>query len=164
MSSSYYILCLSHDPAIQLADYNRPELAVEAVAAGVDGHPHCDLAIGRYSYPLVEVGCPASRDQPAKLRCCHSGPKWVDTDWLRLLAAGYQTTDPLVEATVKRVSALCWPWRRLQRLHVELGIDLRTPQPDREKCPRCSHPTHREFCGITKGIEQCACTGDTIPA
>lgn len=126
MSSTYYVLCMSHDPAIQLdGSHHWPEGAAEAVAAGVDGHEHCDLAIGSYSYPLVEVGCPASRDQPAKLRCSHAGTTWVDRDWLRLLAAGYQTTDPLVEAAVKEVSNLCWPWVRLRRLRVELDIGLR---------------------------------------
>lgn len=128
MSSSYYVLCMSHDPAIQLGDYgNRPEPALEAIAAGVDGHAGCDLAVGRYSYPLVGVCCPASRDQTAKLRCCHGSPVWVDRDWLRLLAAGYQTTDPLVEEAVKKVSGLCWPWERLRRLRFELEVELREP-------------------------------------
>ncbi|CAM5625581.1 hypothetical protein STENM36S_03965 [Streptomyces tendae] len=126
MSSSYHVLCLSHDPTIIAGEYgHRPEPALEAIAAGIDGHARCDLVVGRYSYPLVEVGCPASRDQPAKLGCCHGGPVWLDRDWLRLLTAGYQTTDPLVEAAVKKVSSLCWPWERLRRLRMELDVELR---------------------------------------
>ncbi|MEC4016108.1 hypothetical protein [Streptomyces sp. H27-D2] len=128
MSSSYHVLCLSHDPSIIASEYgHRPEPALEAITAGIDGHTGCDLVVGRYSYPLVEVGCPATRDQPAKLRCCHGGPQWIDRDWLRLLAAGYQTTDPLVDAAVKKVSGLCWPWERLRRLRFELEVELREP-------------------------------------
>ncbi|MFI7890864.1 hypothetical protein ACIFUY_06325 [Streptomyces sp. CACIS-1.16CA] len=126
MSRTYRVLCLSHDPAIVIErDWHRPEGAEEAVAAGIDGHPLCDLIIGAFSYPLVEVGCPASRHQPTKLPCCHGGTSWVDRDWLRVLAAGYQTTDPLVEAAVKKAYTTCWPWDRLLRLRDELDFQLR---------------------------------------
>lgn len=127
MSSTYRILCLSHDPAlvVETPDWNRPEPAEAAIRDGIDGHRTCDLMIGRYSYPLVGVCCPASRDQPAKLRCCHGGPQWIDRDWLRLLAAGYQTTDPLVEAEVKRSSDSCLPWERLRRLRDELDLTVK---------------------------------------
>ncbi|MFD3740460.1 hypothetical protein [Streptomyces sp. NPDC058629] len=126
MSSTYRVLCLSHDPAMVIdRDWHRPEGAEEAVAAGIDGHPHCDLIIGAFSYPLVRIGCPTTRHQPAKLPCCHGGTSWVDRDWLRVLAAGYQTTDPLVEAAVKKAHTMCWPWERLLRLREELALQLR---------------------------------------
>lgn len=128
MSSSYHVLCLSHDPSIIASEHgHRPEPALEAIAAGVDGHAGCDLVVGRYSYPLVGACCPASPDQPAKLRCSHGRPQWIDRDWLRLLAAGYQTTDSLMEAEVKRSGDSCWPWERLRRLCVELDVELREP-------------------------------------
>jgi hypothetical protein len=56
VSSTYRVLCLSHDPAIVAADdFQRPEQAEEAIRDGMtNGHEHCDLMIGRYSYPLVD--------------------------------------------------------------------------------------------------------------
>ena len=56
MSSTYRVLCLSHDPAIVAADdYQRPETAEAAITEGIAEHAGCDLVIGRYSYPLVEL-------------------------------------------------------------------------------------------------------------
>lgn len=131
MSSTYSVLCLSHDPAITVHDpgYNRPEQAEAAIRDGVNGHEHCDLMIGRYSYPLVELGCPASRDQPVKLRCTHGGTSWTDSEWLRLLAAAYQSTDPAMGEAIKAGYHGCLPWERLRRLRVELGITVKE-EPD----------------------------------
>ncbi|MFF9631772.1 hypothetical protein [Streptomyces fradiae] len=125
MSSTYRILCLSHDPATTHGEYPTPEEADAAIAAGLDEHPRCDLAIGRYSYPLVEVGCPTSRHQPAHLRCGHSATVWTDRDWLRLLVAARQSDDERVRAVAASLRRYCWPTERLARLHLELGI----PQP-----------------------------------
>ena len=127
MSSTYYVLCLSHDPAITVNDpgYNRPEDAEEAIRDRPTGHEHCDLMIGRYSYPLVELGCPPSRDQPTQLGCTHGGTTWTDAKWLRLLAAAYQTADPAVQKTVGDGRHWCLPWERLRRLRVELGIEMK---------------------------------------
>lgn len=123
MSSTYRILCLSHDPAItDEAEYSTSEAAAQRIAAGVGGHVSCDLAIGRYSYPLVEAGCPASRDQPAQLRCGHGSTIWVDAHWLRLLAAAHQSTDPAVLAAVTKGGHRCWPPERIQRLRLELDL------------------------------------------
>jgi hypothetical protein len=127
MSSTYRILCLSHDPAliIETPDWNRPHQAEEAIHTGIEGHTTCDLAIGRYSYPHVTLGCPATRNQPANLRCCHNATDWTDSDWARLLAAGYQTTDPLVQTAVTQIRGLCWPWERLKRLRLELDLTIK---------------------------------------
>ncbi|MFJ2707839.1 hypothetical protein ACIO3R_32265 [Streptomyces sp. NPDC087428] len=121
MSSTYRILCMSHDPATAHGEWNRPEDAEAALAAGIDGHPHCDLLVGRYSYPLVEVGCPPTRDQPAKLTCGHNATIWVDAGWLRLLAVAQQSSDAAVQAATKGLG-LCWPMKRIRRLGDELGV------------------------------------------
>lgn len=130
MSSTYYILCLSHDPATTHGEYRTPEEAETAITAGITGHPHCDLLIGRYSYPLVEAGCPASRNQPAQLRCCHGATVWADADVLRLLAAGYQSQDEAVLEATKQFEFHCWSWERVRRLRDELGIELGSPASD----------------------------------
>lgn len=127
MSSTYRILCLSHDPAIVVdtPDWNRPEQAEEAIHAVIAGHEGCDLMIGRYSYPLVELGCPPTRDQPVKLHCCHGSTLWTDKDWLLLLAAAYQSSDPGVLKAVGELRRSCLPWERLRRLRVELGVTVK---------------------------------------
>lgn len=133
MSSTYYVLCLSHDPAITVNDpgYNRPEDAEEAIRDGVTGHEQCDLMIGRYSYPLVELGCPSTRGRstpprPNGIACCHGSTDWTDRDWLWILAAAYQSSDPAMMAAVERGhQRQCLPWERLRRLRVELGIDMK---------------------------------------
>ncbi|MFJ4682023.1 hypothetical protein [Streptomyces sp. NPDC088789] len=93
MSSNYSVLCLSHDPAIIVHDpgFNRPQQAEAAIRDGIAGHEHCNLVIGRYSYPLIELGCPRSADlprdlRPAVVRCYHGSTEWIDKDWLLLLA------------------------------------------------------------------------------
>lgn len=130
MSSKYSILCLSHDPATIAfdGDFNQPEMAEEKIREGVEGHAGCDLAIGRYSYPLIELGCPASQDQPANLRCHHSSTQWTDSEWLRLLAVAYQSTDSSLPAVVQAGRYSCLPWERLRRLRDELNFPI---APDR---------------------------------
>jgi hypothetical protein len=143
VSSIYRVLCLSHDPAIVVTDpgYNRPEQAEEAIRAGVDEHPHCDLLIGRFSYPLVEAGCPASRDRAGGHRCTHGGTVWADADVLRLLAAGYQSQDAGVREATRRFEGWCWSWERLRRLRDELGISVREEQPAAKAgCAHCGEP------------------------
>lgn len=127
MSSTYRVLCLSHDPAIIVHDpgYSRPESAEEAIRTGIAGHEACDLAIGRYSYPLVEFGCPASRDQQRKLRCTHGSAVWIESDWLRLLTAAYQSSDSSVRKVVEEGHHHCLPWDRLRRLRAELCITVK---------------------------------------
>jgi hypothetical protein len=131
MSSTYRILCLSHDPAIATEDeFSTAGDAERAVADGVDGHPGCDLLIGRYSYPLVEVGCPPTTiERPGRHRCSiHASTVWADVAWLRVLAAVYQAGDErlqalAVESSLTHPTLRHWPWERLRRLRGELGID-----------------------------------------
>jgi hypothetical protein len=134
MSSTYRILCLSHDPAlvIETPDWNRPTPAEEAIRNGVDGHEQCDLMIGRYSYPLVELGCPRSADRPDSLRpdvlrCCHGSTTWTTKEWLLLLTAAHQSPDPAIREAIKAGSHHCLPWERLRRLRDELGITITPP-------------------------------------
>lgn len=136
MSSTYRVLCLSHDPAliIETADWNRPEHAEGAIRDGITGHTDCDLMIGSYSYPLVELGCPRTFDRPEQLRgsvlrCTHGSTQWVDKEWLLLLAAAYQSDDPAMRAAIEAGHHGCLPWDRLRRLRVELGITVKEPTP-----------------------------------
>lgn len=133
MSSTYYVLCLSHDPAIIVNDpgCNRPEEAEAIVRERPAGHEHCDLMIGRYSYPLVELGCPSTLGRrtpprPNGITCCHGSTAWVDRDWLWLLAAAHQSSDPAMMAAIERGhSRQCLPWERLRRLRDELDFTVK---------------------------------------
>lgn len=121
MSSTYYVLCLSHDPAITIRDCGGADDAAKAVAAGIEGHLDCDLLIERVSGGPVEYGCPP-RDWPRpEVRCRHSSTAWVDTEWLRLLAAAHQSTDPAVHEAIGRGHFYCWTRDRLHRLRHSLG-------------------------------------------
>lgn len=129
MSSTYRILCLSHDPAIVLEE---PEFhsgaaghagAEAAVAAGIDGHTDCDLLIGRYSSPLIEVGCPRHGDTPHL-----HGANWLDIDWLRLLALAYRHPEGTPERQAADQVRACWSAERLHRLRNELNLPEGTSQ------------------------------------
>lgn len=128
MSSTYRVLCLSHQPALCLDEptYSRPEAAETALRNGIEGHAHCDLVIGRYSAALVEIGCPSSRDQGIRQTGCrHSSTEWTDWEWLWLLAAAYQSTDEDVRDAVRRGRHHCYPWKRLARLSAEFGFAVK---------------------------------------
>lgn len=123
MSSTYRVLCLSHDPATAHGRHDTAEEALDAIAAGLEQHPDCDLLVGRYAYALVEVACPASRDQRHTPRClAHGGPKWAGSDLLRLLVVVYQSPDGVARAAARCNAFRCWTERRLHRLRIELDI------------------------------------------
>ena len=118
MSSVYRLLCLSHNPAIVLDhEYHSGSdglnRAVAALRAPVEGHPHCDLAIGRYSYPLVEVGIATTTHRV----------EWVDADWLRLLWHAHRLDHEGLSAAATRLQRP-WTRARLDRLGPELGLDV----------------------------------------
>lgn len=133
MSSTYRILCLSHNPAIELdPEWNAPG---EAVAVATDpaaldalaAHTGCDLLVGRFSYPLIEVCCP-----PMNVRgiagsshlagVYHSHEKWIDLDWLRLLDAARELRDNVDSGidpfppVLTKFERSCWTPARLRRL------------------------------------------------
>jgi hypothetical protein len=126
VSSNYRILCLSHDPAtIASDDYASPEAAEAAIIAGLSEHPECDLLVGRYSYPLVEVGCPPTTTPrgSGQHNCYpHSQTEWAEVAWLRLLAAAHQSGDDQMRALANDHHLAHWPWERLRRLRGELGV------------------------------------------
>ncbi|MFC8985171.1 hypothetical protein [Streptomyces sp. NPDC057115] len=123
MSSTYRVLCLSHDPATAEGEYATADEALAAIAEGLPAHPGCDLMVGRYSYPLVEVGCPPTKYQPASLACTHGAAAWTDSTWLRLLLAALQSSDLDVLAAAVDGRHTCFPWARLHRLRAELGVE-----------------------------------------
>ncbi|MFF2852699.1 hypothetical protein ACFVT5_41360 [Streptomyces sp. NPDC058001] len=115
MSSTYYVLCLSHDPATTAGEYRTPEKAADAIKAGIEGHPACDLLVEHVSGGPVEIGCPP--------HYYHRDVEWVDVEWLRLLARAYGSTDPGVLDAVRKGRFTCWSRDRLHRLRYPLGTD-----------------------------------------
>lgn len=146
MSSRYAMLCFSHDPALEFLDGddfqsgNGGRERIEALALSRDpehmqGHEKCDLLIGRYSYPLIEVGCPGAQpiDSPVPRRCVHRDVVWIEIEWLRLLFAVHRlwdtTSGPLDEDFSRMADAAnvltrrrpCWTSERLTRIAHLLG-------------------------------------------
>lgn len=149
MSSTYSPICLSHDPGIVLA----PELTyAEANSLNgrdrLEGHEHCDIVIGRFSYPLIEVAC-LGRQLPGPSGCKghHGGPQWIDRDWLRLLLAATTPPSAVHPEVLRPLLRGCWPLERLGRLRNELGLPAEeqverrmvTVPDDDDACARCQH-------------------------
>lgn len=117
MSSNYRVLCLSHDPAI-LVDSDA-EGSSYAVGAEIreealhTTHAACDLVVGRYSYPLIEVRCFGS------FHCFHSTPRDWPNITLALILSAYRLGGPISELAQK-AARNCWPPTRLYRLSKEL--------------------------------------------
>lgn len=128
MSSTYKVLCLSHDPATVYSGYRTPEGAVEAILAGPEEHPRCDLVISEVSGAPVRFGCPPAADLRAGQHVCwgHQRVEWVDADWLRLLAHAYEGPggDAVVRSLLHGPMKRCWSRERLVRLRYELGIEV----------------------------------------
>jgi hypothetical protein len=140
MSSTYRILCLSHDPAIELApEWSGPTGQsgwAAAIAAAADPasderlaeHVACDLLVGRYSYPLIEVACPPTNHRDVRHfhgpgGGTHSVEYWVDADWLRLLTLARESADENMAALLRRHRfVFCWTPTRLNRLRDHLAL------------------------------------------
>jgi hypothetical protein len=128
LSSDYHVLCLSHDPAIQATHALSLEAAEQAIREGVDGHEACDLMIGAYSYPLVDLGCPGKvldQPRPGAHRCSslHTATKWADVAWIRILAVAQRQPEGTQLHTLTKATALgCFSPERLRRLREELQI------------------------------------------
>jgi hypothetical protein len=126
MSSTYRILCLSHDPAIVLNnDYDTNCAAAVAVLnpgshPEVENHKDCDLLIGRYSYPLVEVGC-AGAARAAFEHPAHSEIRWIGTGLLRIAALALTADRPnTTTVVVDELPGYCWTAKRIERLRSQL--------------------------------------------
>jgi hypothetical protein len=121
VSSTYRLLCLNHDPAIELdqewhsGSGTAVADALAAVANPPAEHAGCDLVIGRYSYPLIEVCCPGSTPRRPHLHV--HDPRWIDASWLRLLLAARKVPDL---AELCRPVSVCWGEQRLALLRHEL--------------------------------------------
>lgn len=120
MSSTYRILCLSHDPAlvtdIEWSSGTDNVAAVERAArTGVPGHEACDVLIGRWSGSIVEFGCTkAVKDE--RHACWHNGAYWVDVLWLRLLALARRAPEGSTERMLAARADRCWSPGRVDRL------------------------------------------------
>jgi hypothetical protein len=126
VSSSYYAYCLSHDPALTISS----ELTFAEAKAlddrdGLVGHEQCDIAVGRVSGALIEVGCLGLQlPGPTGCKGHHARIDWASKEWLRLLAAGAPHVDADLIAPL--TTRGCWPLDRLTRLRVELGLPAPT--------------------------------------
>lgn len=133
MSSTYRVLCVSHDPAMVLEfEQDGPDARAAAEARAADpvsyevtrAHAACDLLIGRWSGSLVEVGCPSGRDVVAASHYPehpHTS-RWVEVEWLRLLHFAMESSSDrrLYDAVTKLPG--CWSWTRLSRMRFEMGL------------------------------------------
>jgi hypothetical protein len=119
MSSVYRIFCLSHDPAIVLEEEFRSDTDAEAaITVGLDSHPDCDFLIGRFSYPLIEVGCPNRTRNHAGGVFHPRKTMWVDAIWLKLLYLAQNADEDRIERKLVEEAPIlsCWGPERLRRL------------------------------------------------
>jgi hypothetical protein len=93
MSSTYRGICLNHTPALEFpvdSVYQDLHQFIGMLQAGTDlatrgrtdtieikMHAGCDVVVGAYSYPLVELFCPPN------LKHGHEKPEGMDADDLR---------------------------------------------------------------------------------
>lgn len=135
MSSTYYTLCLSHDPAISYRRHRTDAEALAEIAAGaIEEHPTCDLVVLRVSGGPSELACPPS-DQHRPDGClAHSDPVWIDADVLRCLAAVRRSELPEINATADTTRLFHhWSRQRIHRLRHVLdipGLDEPTEKTD----------------------------------
>jgi hypothetical protein len=134
VSSTYRVLCLSHDPAVEAAEPDGLSRASDMAATGFDDHPQCDLLVARYSGGLIELGC-VGMDSPAiDLSRSHTGHPglhrdtvWADAGLLRVAAACIVTEDDgHAEVITKALGQMpmCWTHKRLHRLRHVLEVAL----------------------------------------
>jgi len=120
-------------------EYTGPDgraKAEGAVLIGFADHPGCDLLIGAYSYPLVEIGCPdRSAGHPGGYHPHET--KWVDATWIKLLALAQRAPEGSPERQLANRPPMpgCWRPERLYRLRYELDLP-NEPLADLEFAPR----------------------------
>lgn len=121
MSSSYQLLCLSHDPATYIMEIEDPsDLGLLNAISNDALHHSCDTLITRTSGGLSEVGCPGIKSDQCGGHGSHM--KWVEADILRLL---YHTHEYLREPfrdLLKTYTFRCWTEQRLIRLRYVLSV------------------------------------------
>lgn len=124
MSSTYYVLCLSHDPAIYLdREHSSAGEALTSIAAGLEAHPDCDLTVLRVSGGPSELACPPSGEHRPGGCIMHNHPVWIDTDVLRCLAAVRRSKLPEINATADATRLFRhWTRQRIHRLRHVLDI------------------------------------------
>lgn len=124
MSSRYSPICLSHDPGIILdPEFTYAEANALNSRDRFDGHETCDIVIGRFSYPLIEVACLGSQlPGPTGCKNTHRSPEWIDRGWLRLLFAATTPPNAVHPEVLRPLVGGCWPLERLSRLRNELGL------------------------------------------
>ena len=151
MSSAYRILCLSHDPAIDASpDASSLGAAWYAYVEARHAHPHCDLVIGRYSYPLVEVFCPTNSGGSH----VHSVTMSIDARWLRLLLAASTAAPGTALALAIEGLPRCWTIERVKRLAIELDGPVDLGSPPSTATPRVAGvPQHRPADQAWLGVE-----------
>lgn len=137
MSSTYYLLCASHDPATYISgEWSTLDDALSAVVLlpslrdDRGQHALCDLVIARSSGGTVELTCPPMR-AAAGCKRTHSVPITERVEWLRLLYLARQvpiTNDgPFAHGAALPEAVLdfndsCWKARRLERLAHLIGV------------------------------------------
>lgn len=120
MSSTYYLLCMSHDPATVITELGDPE-TLPTPDNIRESHPNCDLVVTRVSGAPVEFGC-LGRDQGGSCRG-HSGIEWVGAEWLRLLIVAQDARTEDIRKIRSQGSLRCWDFGRLYRLRYQLGTE-----------------------------------------
>jgi hypothetical protein len=138
MSSTYGLICLNHDPAIEFGEhehcYDRDVMLTAARYPGdydwTSAHARCDLLVARYD-PILEIGCPGTLGLGRDSGCrWHEKPFWADADWIRLLAAAYQAGDAIPANVFEPFNSRCWKRERVLRLRPLLGVRLTAVIPD----------------------------------
>jgi hypothetical protein len=134
VSTIWRALCLDHNPLIAVDLFTDGyearswEHAVAALPTARESHPHCDLVLGGFSYPLVTVACVGG---PA--HCVHRDPRVFDVDDLRLPLAAWLISYPIDDPMHQQLSKAhdrwmsanrCWPRERLGKLAGEMGLTV----------------------------------------
>jgi len=130
VSSTYYILCMNHNPAMVAGEFSTSRCNdavaslknLDETGSQFEQHPHCDLIISRVSGAPVEFGCVA---RTQKQRIYHSEVHWVEADWLRLLYHTQKTLpdDEFLQSLRSKHDLKCWTPERLHNLRFELGME-----------------------------------------
>lgn len=120
MSSTYHLLCMSHDPATVITelrsgatDNTRVKEVLPTPAELERTHPLCDFAISRTSGAPIELGCLGFGDCPCG---GHQGIKWVRIEWLKILVIAQDARAEDISKIRGRPELECWSDKRLHRL------------------------------------------------